>query len=260
VKLEKLAMGSARIALFGCNALFREGLRRILEDTEFEVVLSSDEAESLLDLHAGHDDGDLLVIIDQSSLEHKQSEIHEIAGRIPGAKLVYLVKKFDLDKMIAAFNAGVHGYIVKDIRCESLIRSLQLIALGEKVLPGELIEQLPKSRHASGIAASAPSNLHELLSDREFEILRYLAAGFPNKVIATRLDRSDGAVKVHVKGILRKLNVNNRTQAAILAFNSGLKPALQDEGPREDDAAVPDDMADGAIWNAGGLIRLANVG
>lgn len=251
-------MVSSRIALLGCNALFREGLRRILEDTAFKVVLSSGQPGCLLELASRHA-GDLIVVIDQSSLEYTQSEIRQIMGMVPGAKLVCLAKEFDLDNMIAAFNAGAHGYIIKDIRCESLIASLQLIALGEKVLPGELADQLSKGSPANASAALVRNNLHELLSDREIEILRCLAAGFPNKVIANRLDLGDSAVKVHVKGILRKLNVSNRTQAAVLAYNSGLEPAFQDQDAQADAAAGPGNPEDGAAWNADGWTGLAQV-
>lgn len=255
-------MVSSRIALLGCNALFREGLRLILEDTAFKVVLSSDQPDCLPGLasrQAGDLADDLIVIIDQSSLEYAQSEIRQIMDKVPGAKLVCLAGEFDLDNMIAAFNAGAHGYIIKDIRCESLIASLQLIALGEKVLPGELAEQLSKGSPANASAALVRNNLHELLSDREIEILRCLAAGFPNKVIANRLALGDSAVKVHVKGILRKLNVSNRTQAAVLAYNSGLVPALQDQDAQADAAVVPGNPEDGAAWNGDGWTGLAKV-
>jgi two-component system, NarL family, nitrate/nitrite response regulator NarL len=243
-------MSNTQIALLGCNALTREGLRRILEEMEFEIVQSSDKPGCLLDIDLSESDDTLIVLVDQSSPEYYQDEMRPIMDRIPSAKLVYLAEKFDLDDMISAFKSGAQGYIVKDIRCESLIGSLRLIALGEKVLPGELIEQLPKGLHSNGAAAWAQNDLYKSLTAREIEILRYLVVGFPNKVIARRLDLSEATVKVHVKGILRKLNVSNRTQAAVLAFNSGL--GLTHEEPEEGGAVAPDDMRDGGTANGQG--------
>lgn len=252
-------MSNTRIALLGCNSLFREGLRHILEDKKFEVVLSSETSEFSSDIGQENDPHNLIVLVDQSSPEFDPDEMCSIMDRFPGAKLVYLAKKFDLDDMVLAFKSGAQGYIVKDIPCESLIGSLQLIALGEKILPGELIDQLPDGPNANGAAAPAVPNLHEILSAREIKILRHLAAGFPNKTIANRLDLSEGAVKVHVKGVLRKLNVNNRTQAALLAFNSGLEPVLEEQAPDRDGAAVPDDMEGGAILKSNRSAELAIV-
>lgn len=252
-------MSNTRIALLGCNSLFREGLRHILENKEFEVVLSSEASEFSLNIGQENDPENLIVLVDQSSPEFDPDEMCSIMERVPGAKLVYLAKKFDLGDMVLAFKSGAQGYIVKDIPCESLIGSLQLIALGEKILPGELIDQLPDGPNANGAVAPAVNNLHEILSAREIDILRHLAAGFPNKTIASRLDLSEGAVKVHVKGVLRKLNVNNRTQAALLAFNSGLEPALEEQAPDGDGAAAADDMECGAILNSNRSVQLAIV-
>lgn len=252
-------MSNTQIALLGCNSLVREGLRRILEEKGFDVVRSSDKPEGLLNLDLREGDSPFIVLVDQSYPEYDRGEIRAIMDRIPSANLVYLVEKFDLNDMIIAFKSGAQGYIIKDIRCESLIGSLQLIALGEKVLPGELIEQLPEGPHSNGTVAGSQSNLHKILSSREIEILQYLVVGFPNKVIASRLDLSEGGVKVHVKGILRKLNVNNRTQAAVLALNSGIELALQDGDSDESGAVLPDDMQEEAIQNASGWTQLANV-
>jgi len=250
-------MRNTQIALLGSNALIREGLRRILEEKEFEVVRSSDKPACLLDLDLREGEYPLIVLVDQTSTEYDQGEIRAVLDRIPGSKLVYLAEKFDLDSMLTAFKSGAQGYLIRNIRCESLIGSLKLIALGEKILPGELIEQLPRSPHSNGAAAAVESNLHKLLSAREVEILRHLVDGFPNKLIARRLDLSEATVKVHVKGIFRKLNVSNRTQAAILALNSGLSLASQDEDPDEE-AIAPGDM-ECSIRHVDGLAHLAHV-
>ena len=128
----------------------------------------------------------------------------------------------DFDSMIDVFRAGANGYIVKDIECQSLIESLKLVALGETVLPSQLVKHLPLRSAMANSNLNDGSELLESLSERELETLRCLIMGYPNKVIAYRLDISEATVKVHVKAILRKLGVQNRTQAAIWAVNNGL--------------------------------------
>lgn len=92
----------------------------------------------------------------------------------------------------------------------------------------ERIDQRLTTQHATGSIAPLRPNLHRILSAREIEILRHLVAGLPNKTIARQLGLGEETVKVHVKGILRKLNVRNRTQAAVLAFSCGIGFAIQD--------------------------------
>ena len=98
---------------------------------------------------------------------------------------------------------------------EALIQSLQLVTLGEKVFPTNLATML--------LDMNAPGPQHSIggLSPREQEILQALVTGASNKLIAIRLGITEATVKVHLKTLLRKIDVNNRTQAAIWAMNNG---------------------------------------
>ncbi|WNO54216.1 response regulator transcription factor [Stakelama saccharophila] len=168
----------------------------------------------------------MMFVLDQGSDNYSQDDIRGLQARYPGSRIVLLAENFDFDNMVAAFRAGAHGYIVKDIPCESLVGSLQLVALGERVLPGALVDRLPSSPAIGSALPAASGEIQELLSDREIEILRCLVIGYPNKLISRRLDISEATVKVHVKAILRKLKVQNRTQAAIYALHHGIDGAL----------------------------------
>lgn len=205
------------------NSLVKEGLSRILSEDSFAVRNSLGNAASLLE-----EEGEVTVLCDgeivlfEASGPNIDQDIAALLGRHPQCKLVLLADAFDFDEMTDAFRAGVDGYIVKDIECQSLIESLKLIALGEKVLPSQLVKHLPLRSAMDNASIGDGSELVESLSDRELETLRCLIMGYPNKVIAYRLDISEATVKVHVKAILRKLGVQNRTQAAIWAVNNGL--------------------------------------
>jgi len=150
------------------------------------------------------------------------------------ARVVVVSNTFDLATMTACFREGAYGYVVKSISSKSLVASLQLVAMGEKVMPTSLAEALPNhSAGAHDSAYASPSFRNVGLSQREAEILAYLVSGQPNKVISRDLKISEATVKVHVKAILRKIGVQNRTQAAIWALGE------KDDGANgsEDDGA-----------------------
>ena len=130
---------------------------------------------------------------------------------------------YEFDEVALAFGNGIDGYIVKEISCEPLIESLKLVALGEKVLPSQLARTLSDfhPRFESGNQHDTASAA--CLSEREAEILRCLTVGMANKVMSRLLNISEATVKVHVKAILRKLRLSNRTQAAIWAIKHGFE-------------------------------------
>ncbi|MFV0644993.1 MAG: LuxR C-terminal-related transcriptional regulator [Sphingomonadaceae bacterium] len=212
------------VSLVCANSLVSEGLRRILDEKEFAVGSSFKNSDALLngDLGLPESPPSEMILIDVSAASKLEEEVSALHQKFPNSRLVLLTDAFEFDRMVEAFKAGADGYILKEIACESLIESLRLVALGEKVLPGELVNHLPNQSIMTAKKNQAESELADLLSEREIETLRCLIMGYPNKVIAYRLDISEATVKVHVKAILRKLMVQNRTQAAIWAVNNGM--------------------------------------
>ncbi|PSJ36391.1 response regulator transcription factor [Allosphingosinicella deserti] len=212
------------VALVGRNSIVREGLCRILADYGFTIrasVESSAALKGLADAQGGTDN--CLVVVDigtDGSVDGIVGTIHETFA---GGRVVLLADQFDFETMLCAFRQGASGYIVKEISCEPLIMSLQLAATGEKVMPSQLADQLPTHVPAATTETAQKTIENAQLSDRETEILRCLIMGCPNKIISRQLDISEATVKVHVKAILRKIRVHNRTQAAIWAVNRGLE-------------------------------------
>ncbi|MEL6933918.1 MAG: response regulator transcription factor [Pseudomonadota bacterium] len=205
------------------NSLAKEGLRRILVEDQFNVSNSFQDASPLLadggEIGEFDQDG---IILFETYASNIDQEVAALRAKYPNCGLVLLTDTFEFNTMIDVFRAGADGYIIKDIECQSLIESLKLVALGEKVLPSQLVKHLPLRSAMSSSPQTDGSELLGSLSEREVETLRCLIMGYPNKVIAYRLDISEATVKVHVKAILRKLGVQNRTQAAIWAVNHGL--------------------------------------
>ncbi|MET0364213.1 MAG: response regulator transcription factor [Sphingobium sp.] len=211
-----------RIALLARNAIVREGLKRILSDEDFEITESVDHLSRLEGMSSPGDRGADLIVLDNGADDGELDNIRTLHERFPHARLVLLSDEFDMDTMATAFRMGAHGYIVKEISCAPLIGSLQLVAMGEKVMPTRLADEFPLKMSAYGHQDNDRGLADAHLSTREVEILQCLIMGHPNKIISRQLDISEATVKVHVKAILRKLHVQNRTQAAIWAINRGV--------------------------------------
>jgi two-component system nitrate/nitrite response regulator NarL len=129
---------------------------------------------------------------------------------------VVLASDMTVEALREAMSAGADGFLMKEVSPEALLQSLELVMLGEKVFPTNLAAMLLD-------LTSAPTPLNSIrgLSSREREILQLLMTGASNKLIAIRLGIAEATVKVHLKTLLRKIDVNNRTQAAIWAMNNG---------------------------------------
>jgi two-component system nitrate/nitrite response regulator NarL len=148
----------------------------------------------------------------------------------PTARVAVLAERFHQDDMISAFRAGANVYFIKAANCTVFIKALELVMLGETILPAEFLSLFREHEHLD-LAPDPEANLNaslevdddhaRRLSAREKCILRCLAEGSSNKLIARKIDIAEATVKVHVKAILRKIGVHNRTQAAIWAMNNG---------------------------------------
>jgi two-component system nitrate/nitrite response regulator NarL len=125
-----------------------------------------------------------------------------------------------------AFRLSVSAYLLKRINFVTLVKSLELVMLGESLFPADVLTEIGKEHGVDiqvekEVIAYSPPTSHSGrgLSARETQILKCLIQGDSNKVIARRLQIGEATVKVHIKAILRKIRVQNRTQAAIWAVN-----------------------------------------
>jgi two-component system nitrate/nitrite response regulator NarL len=223
--------------ILGCkNSMLREGLRHILSSTRFRLHPENlTRGEITLD-QADHEDP-LLFILDANLYPSGLAEgVWSLKQQHAQARVVVLSDSFNLDGMKAAFQSGADGYCLATTGCEALIKYLDLVMLGEVVFPSaaflaaistnvdelDLLKEAPAIK-VSSLQVAHPSEGHDspirTLSSREAEILQCLMQGAPNKVIARKLDVAEATVKVHIKAILRKIRVANRTQAAMWAVN-----------------------------------------
>ncbi len=206
------------------NLLLRAGLKRLLENTCFAVSdIVFDETAPWRHHFAAHP---ALFIVDASnSSEELLAIIERLKERQPETKIVLVADQFDISFAQRGFAAGVDGLCSASCGREVLIKSLELVMMGERILPGTLVRSLlnEMALHAKQaqdrlIAEPLPLDPRmRKLSNREGEILSCIMRGEPNKVIARKLDVTEATIKVHIKAIMRKIGVANRTQAAMWA-------------------------------------------
>jgi len=208
------------IVLIDASRLFREGLRRIFSDTSFAVVHEASAVEEALPFIETLQPS--LVLVDLPDCgEVLSGHMSGMRAAAPGARIVVLTETIRVDRLAEALSLGVDGYLLKNMSAAALHQSLRLVLLGEKVFPTDLALLLANGRMMPQGAAGPTDHAHGL-SDRETQILACLLDGAQNKQIAHQLKISDGTVKVHLKAILKKIHVQNRTQAAIWALAHGV--------------------------------------
>ena len=148
--------------------------------------------------------------------------IAEIIGTCPATAILVLTT-FDLDEYVyAALKAGASGFLIKDATREQIIDAVRSVAKGDTVLAPAVTRRLVERYVARGaIASSSKSRLSEL-TERETEVLMSVAKGLTNAEIATQLGIGEATVKTHVTRVLMKLDLRDRIQVVIFAYESGL--------------------------------------
>jgi two-component system, NarL family, nitrate/nitrite response regulator NarL len=205
-------MTSSHTLLIEPNRLFRQGLKHLLAGTRFDVGAEFDTVQ--LAFSAGEAVGAPELVI-SGQLVKDEADARALREMFPTARIVVLADDLSVEALRAAMAGGADGFLIKTVSPEALIQSLQLVMLGEKVFPTNLASML------LDMNAVSPQHSIRGLSPREQEILQALVTGASNKLIAIRLGITEATVKVHLKTLLRKIDANNRTQAAIWAMNNG---------------------------------------
>lgn len=202
------------------SKLFREGLKTFLADSPFPVAGEATELREAGEMIRNGMAPDLVILDFIEGSPQDLEAIRDIRRSRPDARIVLLANDVSPRKLMQALEVGIDACLVKDISSDALIRYLGLVLAGERVFPVELARMLIDGKIEGG--RRGPPSSHGGLSRREVEILGCLVNGDPNKVIANRLQITEATVKVHLKGLLKKINVANRTQAAMWAVNNGI--------------------------------------
>jgi two-component system, NarL family, nitrate/nitrite response regulator NarL len=211
-------------ALICDNPVLHSGLQHILWESAFALSEAAFAAGSGR-LKPVASPPALVIIEAKQSASHLVEVARQAREQFPEARIVVLADQFDLSFVRLGHEAGVDGFCLAASAPEVLIKSFELVMLGETVMPSavlrSIMDEAAQHRNQPLQGNSAEPKLSELttckLSAREAQILNCLREGAPNKVIARKLDITEATIKVHVKAILRKIGATNRTQAAMWA-------------------------------------------
>ncbi|MGM0585611.1 MAG: LuxR C-terminal-related transcriptional regulator [Pseudomonadota bacterium] len=214
------------VAIIEQNHVLREGFRRVLSRSPLRVVgLWPTIAEAVGCECVVSGQCDVFVIGIGRSNAPSAQDVLLLREASPDAHLVMVTDAADHPALTGPLGAMVDGALLQSASADALIKSIEVIMLGERFFPAsprQLHDDDEELEHPSGAASTLHG--HEALatlSPRERQVLAALRNGAPNKLIARQLEISDATVKVHVKSILRKTGARNRTEAALWAVGLG---------------------------------------
>ena len=210
-----------RILIVDDQELVRTGFRVVLEaEPDFEVIGEAGDGFSALKAARSTRPDVVLMDIRMPNLDGIEAT-RRIAG-VDGAPRVLILTTFDLDDYVyEALRAGASGFLLKDARAEELCDAVRTVGAGDALLSPTITRKLIESYTRRPPPSAKPDALGELTA-RELEVLRLLARGMSNNDIARELVVGDATVKTHVARIFSKLDLHDRAQAVVLAYESGL--------------------------------------
>ncbi|MDO9051671.1 MAG: response regulator transcription factor [Methylotenera sp.] len=215
-------MKPIRVLIVDDHTLFRSGIKLLLErQTGFEVV--GEAGDGLEGVKRAKQLKPDVVLLDlhmpgTSGLE----AIPLLREEAPQAQVIMLTVSEDADDLLEALRAGARGYLLKNIEMDFLLDSIRRAAAGESVMSAQMAGKLADTIRTPQSDSAKPESSLGKLTPREREVIAMLASGASNKEIARTLDLAESTVKIHVQGILRKLNLASRVQAAVYAVEHGL--------------------------------------
>lgn len=209
-------------ALIDARPLIREALIRIIEETGAPAVIGAASAQDFLNdiAHMDVRVGLIMICAADGTINQEQfcREYDLLRKRMVDVPLVVLSDRMDLDDISHAFRAGARGYIPTSGSSTEVMRALKRVAAGGVHVPVEALPQLLETFH-NGAQQDNREKAHEKrrFTPRQLEVVKLLCKGKPNKIIGYELDMQECTVKVHVREIMKKLKVSNRTEAALRA-------------------------------------------
>jgi two-component system nitrate/nitrite response regulator NarL len=229
-------MNAVHVIAVNSGRLWREGLARLLEGTEFLVHQDPETALGDAPLLLGARGRIIILYRERWFHEGNAGWICHMRERAPSALIVIVTAEPRLSAFRQAIDAGADGYLTDDVCGRTFVRMLALLLDGERVISSALADLVTKPVHA--VTAGPDRSDLSALSDGEIDILRRVARGQSNKQIANALVLTESTIKGRVKVLLQKISVSNRTQAAIWAVNHGLADSAHALPPQRSRSSI----------------------
>jgi DNA-binding NarL/FixJ family response regulator len=213
---------TVKVVIADDQALVRGGFRMILDAREdIEVAGEAADGAEAIALVAEHEPDVVLMDVRMPNVDGIEATRQIVASGSP-ARIIILTTH-DVDEYVfAALRAGASGFLLKDVRPPDLVEAIRVVARGDALLAASVTRRL-LDRFAAVLPddAARPADLDEL-TERELEVLRLVALALSNAEIAARLVLTEATVKTHVSSVLRKLQLRDRVQAVVYAYDVGL--------------------------------------
>lgn len=206
----------ATIMMVDDHPLLRKGLTQLLElEDDLEVVGEASSGKEAIAMAIELEPDVITLDLNMQGMDGLET-LRNMRDNNVDARIIMLTVSDNDEDVVEAIRSGADGYLLKDMDPEDLIEKLKEAALGKMVMSPKLTEIL-----ASALRKPEKPGNKALasLTSREYEILKLIAKGMSNKLIARELNISDGTVKVHVKHFLKKLNLRSRVEAAVWMVN-----------------------------------------
>ncbi|MEM7028227.1 MAG: response regulator transcription factor [Chloroflexota bacterium] len=209
-----------KILICDDQAIVRDGLKMMLSlEADFEVVGVAEDGAAAVE-QVAELSPDLVLMDLKMPLMNGIEATRQIVQQHPGLPILVLTTYAADEWVFDAIRAGASGYLLKDTPREGLIEAVRGTAAGKSYIDPNVAGKL--LNHVSGDVTAPDSGLTDDLSERELDVLKLIAHGLSNTDIAANLHLSEGTVRNYVSAIFTKLNVSDRTQAAVIALKHGL--------------------------------------
>ena len=211
-----------KILIVDDHAVVRSGLRTILEtEPEFEVVGEAGDGHAALELAQELLPDVVLMDINMGDWDGVTAT-RRVRNYVPSARVIVLTNYDEDDLVFSSIRAGASGYLLKEVTATQLTNSIRTVADGFSLIYPSVARRVLDEFGQPRTKTATETDVYSDLTPREREVLRLIASGRSNKEIAAQLGISERTVKTHISNIFSKLELTDRTQAALFVHNRGM--------------------------------------
>jgi DNA-binding NarL/FixJ family response regulator len=216
------SLGAPRVVVADDQLLVRSGFRLILNSAGIPVVAEAANGQEAIAAVLKHQPDVVLMDIRMPEMDGLEATRRILASQAGQHLRIIILTTFDLDQYVyAALAAGASGFLLKDVSPEHLIAAVQLVRSGDALLAPSITRRLVERFAPRGPTPNRTGSDLSVLTARELEVFGLIARGLSNAELATALTLSEATVKTHVARILAKLQLRDRVQAVVLAYETG---------------------------------------